>query len=148
MTNKLQSLINQKTHANAAVDTGTAMHTKLQNIFFLPDGIVGDADIVQKIADIPELCEYMGPLSKTEVPIAGIVNGNFISRRIDRLYVNKKTKMIVVLDYKTDVNRDMFLKKYIEQLTEYRDLLKQIYPDFNIKCKILWLHDFTLENII
>ena len=54
----------------------------------------------------------------------------------------------MVLDYKTDTNRNLYREKYRVQLMEYYKLLKQIYPDFNIVCKILWLNDFTLENII
>ena len=148
MTNKLQSLLNAKKQTSVATGIGVTMHAKLQSVFFLADGAIGDNDIINAVSNVPELREYMGEKSRTEVPIAGIVNGVFISRRIDRLYVNEQTKTVVVLDYKTDTNRNRFYKKYIEQLTEYRDLLKQIYPDFNIHCKILWTHNFTLENVI
>ena len=147
MTNKLLSLINNENRASIAVETGNAMHALLQKVFYpCNDGC--DTEILEKISKTPELCEYMGKLSKTEVPIAGFVNGVFISRRIDRLYVNPQTKKVVVLDYKTDINRELYFKKYTEQLREYHDLLKQVYPDFNIQCKILWTHDFTLENVI
>ncbi|MCR4917574.1 MAG: hypothetical protein K5912_01360 [Alphaproteobacteria bacterium] len=148
MTNKLQSALDNFNRQKYATDSGTLMHTKLQSVFFLPTGATGDQDIIKSLSKIPELCEYMGDKSKTEVPIAGIINGLFISRRIDRLYVNRNTKTVVVIDYKTDTNHTMFFKKYTEQLTEYKALLKQIYPDFLIQCKILWTSDFTLENII
>jgi ATP-dependent exoDNAse (exonuclease V) beta subunit len=55
---------------------------------------------------------------------------------------------VVVLDYKTDVNKNLFRKKYTEQLKEYYLLLKQIYKNYSIECNVLWLNDFTLENII
>ena len=104
--------------------------------------------MIKQISTNPELIEIMGPLSKTEVPIAGFINGKFISRRIDRLYINHDAKKIVVLDYKTDTDKNLFKQKYNEQLNEYRQLLKQIYNNYSVTTKILWLNDFTLENII
>ncbi|MBO4700801.1 MAG: hypothetical protein J5620_03590 [Alphaproteobacteria bacterium] len=148
MTNKIQDLINAKSRQEYATTAGRAMHTQMQHIFYTGHGWVGNANITKRISGISELMEYMGVLSRTEVPIAGTVNGKFISRRIDRLYVNNDTKKVVVLDYKTDADKNLFYKKYCEQLTEYYELLKQIYKGFNIECKILWLGDFTLENII
>ena len=131
-----------------ATERGTDVHARLARIRFINGDFVGDSDIVAKIKSNAELCEIMGVLSRAEVPLVGYVNDVFLSRRIDRLYVNENTKTIVVLDYKTDVDKKMYYQKYRVQLMEYRDLLKQIYPSFNILCKILWIHDFTLENVI
>lgn len=148
MTNRLNELLSQKESQRMAMNTGTNLHSHLGRVFFNSDGAAdGDADLVARVAKIPELVELMGPNSKTEVPIAGVVNGRFISRRIDRLYVNNATKTVVILDYKSDTDKKMFYKKYREQLNEYRELLKQIYRHFNISCKILWTNDFTLENL-
>lgn len=148
MTNKISDLINKISRSEYATATGRSMHAQMQSVFYVGDGWVGDKNIINSISQIPELKEIMGPLSRTEVPLAGIVNGKFISRRIDRLYVNNDTKKVVVLDYKTDVDKNLFSEKYREQLTEYYELLKQIYNGFDIQCKILWLNDFTLENVI
>lgn len=148
MTNKISDLINKISRSEYATATGRSMHVQMQSVFYGVDGWVGDKNIINSISQIPELKEIMGPLSRTEVPLAGIVNGKFISRRIDRLYVNNDTKKVVVLDYKTDVDKNLLSEKYREQLTEYYELLKQIYNGFDIQCKILWLNDFTLENVI
>lgn len=149
MTKKITDLINDKLRQDYAVAVGTEMHTHMQNIFFDSDGTAhGNSNIVARISGNNELIEYMGPLSKTEVPIAGYIDGRFISRRVDRLYVNKETKTVVVIDYKTDLDKERFRPEYVRQLTEYRKLLSDIYPGFSIKCKILWTNDFTLENII
>ena len=149
MTNKITDLINDKMRQDYATSSGVATHTRMQHIFFDAKGApLSDDDIVVYIAQKPELVEYMGPLSKTEVPIAGYINGRFISRRIDRLYVNHNTRTVVVIDYKTDVDKERFYNKYIEQLTEYRRLLADVYPGYTIACKILWTNDFTLENVI
>lgn len=149
MTNKITNLINDKVRQDYATSSGSATHARMQHVFFDDTGVaLSDDDIVAHIAQNPELVEYMGPLSKTEVPIAGYVNGRFISRRIDRLYVNHTTKTVVIIDYKTDLDKERFYNKYIEQLTEYRRLMVDIHPGYTIACKILWLNDFTLENVI
>ena len=147
MTNELQKLIDAKAKTERTTGLGRFMHARMQMVFCNNGTWVGDADIVAKLKTIPDLMDIMGPDSRVEVPIAGTINGRFISRRIDRLYVNNKAKKVIVLDYKTDIDKSLFYTKYIAQLTEYRKLLEQIYKGFDIECKILWLNDFTLENI-
>lgn len=148
MKNKLQELLNAKSNTRFATEAGTTMHKKLEKVFFLPSGPVGDTQLCAQISKDPELVELMGPLSKTEVPVAGFVNNKFISRRIDRLYVSDTDKKVVVLDYKTDTNKKQFYEKYAAQLREYHDLLTQIFPEHSVSCKILWLCDFSVENVI
>lgn len=148
MTNKITDLINKNLQTEYATTTGRNVHMQMQRVFYTPDGWVGDENIVNHLSNISELKEFMGPLSRTEVPVAGTINGRFISRRIDRLYVSNDAKKVVVLDYKTDIDKKIFFEKYRVQLKEYHELLKQIYNGFNIECKILWLNDFTLENVI
>ena len=147
MKNKLNDFIKQKESEKFATDKGLNMHAMLQSVRF---GVstTGDPDLIKKIENCGEelKCFFMEN-SKAEVPIAGYVNGVFISRRIDRLVVDDTTKTIKILDYKTDVDTEKFRSKYIAQLKEYKELLKQIYPDYKISCHILWLHDWTLENI-
>ncbi len=148
MTNKISDLMTKIASSEYATTIGRNMHIQMQRVFYTPNGWVGNKDLINHISHIPELREFMGELSRTEVPVAGTINGKFISRRIDRLYVNYDTKKVVILDYKTDMDKKLFFEKYREQLKEYYELLKQIYSGFDIECKILWLNDFTLENII
>ena len=145
---KLNKIMHDIESAEFATAAGTDMHAQMAKIRFQNGDFVRPADIVSKIKTHTELSEIMGPLSRTEVPLAGYVDSVFLSRRVDRLYVNKDTKTVVVLDYKTDTNKKKYYEKYRVQLMEYYKLLKEIFPDFNIKCKILWLNDFTLENVI
>ena len=148
MTNKLAGILDAQLKQKTAMDVGTDVHARLKNVHCDENGTWhGDADIVAHISGIPELAELMGPMSKPEVPIAGKIDGRFVSRRLDRLYVNVDAKKVVVLDYKTDKNKQQYYKKYIEQLNEYSTLLKQIFRLFDVRCKILWLNDFTLENL-
>ena len=146
MTNPLNDFIKQQQTQEFATNTGRAMHIKLQHIK-LGDNPVGDADLIEKIKESDELQLFFGNDSKAEVPIAGTINGQFISRRIDRLVVDDKSKTVHVLDYKTDIDTEKFRPKYIAQLREYVALLKQIYPEYKISAYILWLHNWTLEKI-
>ena len=149
MTNKLTKLMDDKARQNFALAAGTEMHARLKNVFFDANGNAsGDSDIIAKLSKNKELIEYMGPLSKTEVPIAGYIGGKFKSLRIDRLYINKTNKQIVIIDYKTDLDKEKFHKEYVAQVKEYHQVLTDAYPDFTIAAKILWLSDFTLENVI
>lgn len=125
-----------------ATDTGVKMHKKLQYI-----SEHTDTELFKKISTDKTLSEFFGSNSKTEVPIAGTINGKFISRRIDRLYINNSDKIIAVIDYKTDVNRETFYSTYVYQVSEYISLLRHIYPDYRIDGYILWTHDFLLEKI-
>lgn len=130
-----------------ASEHGTQTHVRLQHIIIDGEKIHGDAELARTIAAIPELRKFFSPASRTEVPIAGTINGRFISRRIDRLLIDNATKSILILDYKTDVDCTAFRDKYVIQLREYATLLRAIYPDYKISAYILWTHDFLLEKL-
>lgn len=148
MTNKLNDILLAHDRQQMAMNAGTSMHARLCRVFCDETGAWhGDADIVSRIQSVSELVELMGPLSKPEVPIAGYIDGRFVSRRVDRLYVNPDTKTVVILDFKTDINKQLYYAKYVEQLNEYRTLLKQMFRSFSVQCKILWTNDFALENL-
>ena len=64
------------------------------------------------------------------------------------MVIDDTTKTVRVLDYKTDTDTEKFRQKYVAQLKEYIELLKQIYLGYRITGHILWLHNWTLERII
>ena len=125
---------------------GTEKHLKMQKIIIDSDLENGDKSLIEQIKQNKELLPFFLKDSKTEVPIAGYINNNFVSRRIDRLIINDTE--IRFIDYKTDINKEKFKEEYLNQLKEYSILLKDVYPDKKISGYILWLHDFTLEKII
>ena len=104
-------------------------------------------DLINKIKQHPNLVSFFCENSKTEVPVAGTVNGRFISRRIDRMCVNHDTKIVDIIDYKTDTCCDTYHDKYVSQVHEYIKLVQQIYPEYKIKGYILWTHNFFLETV-
>lgn len=143
MTHKLSDFLDDINRRNIATSYGTDFHNRLQNIQINNT----DDKLVQQILTNNDLARLFDALSKPEVPIAGHINGEFVSRRIDRLRIDETNKTIEILDYKTDTNHDARRRHYIAQLDEYKKLMSEIYPDFKITCFILWIHDWTLERI-
>ena len=143
--NNILSNHEQRTHATRA---GTKMHALLQHIVIDTNYQQGDDTLIQKIKQNLAIVRFFTTTAKTEVPIAGFINGKFISRRIDRLLINHANKQIDIIDYKTDISRDNYIDNYKVQLREYAQLLHKMYPSYSVNCYILWTHDFSLENII
>ena len=133
-----------------ATSKGTVEHNKLQ--YVVVDDVVGDSgdeSFCTKIRQRPDLKPYFVASAKTEAPIAGIINGEFVSCRIDRLLINHDNKSIVFIDYKTDKDKTRFIDEYKKQLEKYAILLHDAYPEYTITGYILWLaFDLELEKII
>lgn len=149
MTQKLTDFLTAQNNKKYATQTGTRIHAQLKNVVIdAIFGNAGDIGIIEKIQHHPELIPYFNRCAKTEVPIAGYVNGIFISRRIDRLLIDNANKTISFIDYKSDTDKLIFSDKYKTQLNEYAQLLKSAYPEYKISGFILWLQDWQLEQII
>lgn len=148
MTQKLSDFLSASQNKDFATTNGTHMHAIMQHIVVDESGDCGDTDIINIIKSRADLKPFFVASAQTEVPIAGIIHGQFVSRRIDRLLINKSNNTIDFIDYKTDINPDEFIDKYRYQLKEYTELLHSAYPDFKINGYILWLHNWTLDKIV
>lgn len=144
----LHNILSDHESRTHATNTGTKTHALLQHVIIDKDVEQGDQRLIQKIKQNSTITRFFTAAAKTEVPIAGFINGKFISRRIDRLLINHTNKQINIIDYKTDTSRDNYIDNYRIQLHEYAQLLHKIYPSYSVNCYILWTHDFSLENII
>lgn len=147
MSNDIKQILNDLDDIKLATNTGTQVHAMLSRVFINDDKVCGNLDLINHIRAVPGLSKLFGAKSQVEVPIAGILNERFVSRRIDRLLVDKVTQEIWILDYKTDVNKSLFRDKYKMQLQEYASLISQIYPDYKIYTCILWTHDWFFEYL-
>ena len=149
MTQILKDFLTGAKNKDFATRNGTQMHAILRHVVVDENnGDFGDVDIIKIIKNKPELQPFFASNALTEVPIAGKINGVFISRRIDRLLINRDTKTIDFIDYKTDINKHEFIERYKKQLQEYTQLLCSAYPNYKINGCILWLNDWTLDKII
>lgn len=144
----LHNIISEQASTKHAKNYGTKIHNMLRHTVIDATKTSGDAEVLRKIQSTPGLSRFFCAQSKTEVPIAGTINGRFISRRIDRMHVDKNNRHIDVIDYKTDINPDANRTKYIAQINEYVNLLAAIYLDFSVDGYILWTHDFSLEQVV
>jgi len=72
-----------------------------------------------------------------------IVNKYGDLKRIDRLIVAKG--QVTIVDYKNTADR---LPEHREQIKEYMEIVKGIYPKAKLKGFILYLNDFCLEEVI
>ena len=147
MTQILKKFLIDISNKEYAVKTGTQTHINLQYVVIDKSNNIGAPELIAAITQHPNLIPFFNKNAKTEVPIAGFINGHFISRRIDRLLINNQTKTIDFLDYKTDTNKALFIEKYKQQLNEYHKLLKSAYPEYKINGYILWTNDWTLEPV-
>ena len=148
MTQTLKNFLNGAKNKEYATKTGTQIHAQLQSVIVDDVNNCGTPELIEKIQNRPDLKRFFSSFAKTEVPIAGYLNGRFVSRRIDRLLINQETKTIDFIDYKTDADKTMFVEKYKQQLNEYLDLLKSAYQGYKINGYILWLNDWSLEQIV
>lgn len=147
MSNNVKEILKAYDAVKMATATGTDMHNRLGRVVIDVDKMCGDPDLIEKIQAVPKLAGLFSVGSMVEVPIAGNIGNRFVSRRIDRLLIDDKTKTVYVLDYKTDTNQDSFRERYVAQLHEYAALLRQIYPKYKIQCMILWTHNWVLESV-
>ena len=148
MCNDICKIMADLDAVNYATNSGTRVHEMLRHVVINGADVCGDMAIVNEIIARPDVAAFFGPASRTEVPVAAIINNRFISRRIDRMLIDKHTQRIKILDYKTDIDRTSRRDKYLAQLREYAAILRRIFPNYEIDGYILWTHGWTLEKII
>jgi len=147
MVDTLRGILKEYDSAKYATENGSVMHSKMRAVRMEKGVLVGDTDIIENINKHTELSVFFGEKARVEVPIVAIINGKFISRRIDRMIVDDTNKVVHILDYKTDIDKNAFRANYVTQVREYVSIIKKIYPKYAVRGYILWLHDWSLENI-
>ncbi len=105
------------------------------------------------LLEADENAVLFGPDSRAEVNVAGNVRIGgrqvLVSGQIDRLAVTHER--VEIADYKT--NREIPAdpadapQAYVLQLALYRDLLRQIYPNCEVCCRLVWTRNGTVSVI-
>ena len=102
---------------------------------------------INSVLSHPDYAPLFGEHSRAEVPITGKMikssgKMHIISGQIDRLVVLDESRRILVVDYKTNrpAPRDpsQIPVEYRNQLHAYKTLLRDIYPDYDVRCYLLW----------
>lgn len=109
-------------------------------------------DLQMKILEVlrhKDFSSIFGKGSRAEVPIVGVVGKYAVSGKIDRLLITDKEVMIV--DYKSNRNPPESVEHipvvYLKQLSLYRELIRKIYPQHNVKTSLLWTEKPVLMSI-
>lgn len=158
--------------SNLALQKGNAVHRLLQvlpdvevsrrgamiDTFFagqnLNENLQADIkDNVLKIISMPDLHEIFESNSRAEVSLCGQIklgeNIHLVRGQIDRLMVNDEK--IIIADYKTNKNVPSDInsvsKTYIAQLTLYRELIANIYPNREVICLLVWTQNASVIRI-
>lgn len=142
---KISALLSEQEHQKYATKAGLEAHKKIHTINL--DTNQGGMDLIERIQSNPEIAKFFHSDARTEVPIAGYIKGKFLSRRIDRMFIDNDTKNIFFLDYKTDTDKNALHDQYTKQIKEYKALLRDAFPDFSVHGYLLWLTDFDIEEI-
>ena len=114
------------------------------------DEALGEA---MRLIGEPRLAPLFAPGSRAEAAIAGnvAIGGRdvLVSGQIDRLALHEHE--IVLADYKTNrfvpEGPDQVGEAYLLQMALYRALLRQIYPDRQVRCLLIWTRDGTIHEL-
>ena len=97
----------------------------------------------------PDFAPIFGPGSRPEVPVVGLLDGQVLSGRIDRILVTPDSVLIV--DFKTNRPPPAAAAEvplaYLDQLSAYARALAAIYPGRAIRCALVWTDGARLMPI-
>ncbi len=96
------------------------------------------------VLNAPEFAEIFAQGSRAEISLAGSAKGLpadlYLNAQIDRISVTDSKVFIV--DYKSNrpppLTQDGVADMYWGQMAAYRELAKEIYPEHDIICALLW----------
>ena len=102
-------------------------------------------DSVMQILEDEKYAFLFSKQSKAEVPIIGKINNSPVLGQIDRLVFHKGD--IWIIDYKTGTPQPTIPKTYQKQLTTYKTLLENIFPNSKIHAAILWTMNQSIIHL-
>jgi ATP-dependent helicase/nuclease subunit A len=95
---------------------------------------------VVAVLEDPGLADLFGPGSRAEQGLSGVLDGQVITGRVDRLAV--LPGRVLVADYKTARTPPARVEAvpvlYLRQMAAYRGILRLIYPGRDIVCVLIW----------
>lgn len=116
---------------------------KAAHAYLLGQGVTLDflPEMIDSVLCILETYPTLfGPTSVAEVPLSGYLGTELLSGQIDRLIVNED--YVLIIDFKTHGSVPSTLAEippaYLKQMALYRGALRQIYPNKEIVCGLLW----------
>ena len=106
-----------------------------------------------RVLEHPDFAPLFGPGSRAEAPLTGLIEGpdgpEVVSGQVDRLLVTREA--VYVIDYKTlrppPETPEATPAAYLRQMSAYRAVLTQIFPDRPIRCALLWTDQARLMEL-
>ena len=103
------------------------------------------SQILALIAD-PGLGPLFGPQSRSEVPLSGLIGSYVVQGVVDRLVV--LPDRVIIADYKSNRGRPAHVPVlYLRQMSAYRSLISQIFPDRAVECRLIWTQDGGVTHL-
>ena len=101
------------------------------------------AKIIIEFLNMPAVAEYFtNREGRTVLNEQDVVDNKGALHRIDRLVVN--TESVTVLDYKTGDEKET----YDEQVREYMDIARTVYPAKTVKGFLLYVDRKSVREVI
>ncbi|NUX00982.1 AAA family ATPase [Wolbachia endosymbiont of Madathamugadia hiepei] len=103
-------------------------------------------EIYNKILAFNEKYDYLFDLEgKSEITLSGTIDGEPILVRLDRLCITQDKSIII--DYKSHRNVSVSsLSEVKKQMSIYKTLVQEIYPNKQVECVVIWVEDLTLQS--
>lgn len=93
-----------------------------------------------EVLRLPELAPLFAPLARAEQRLAGLVDGQVIVGQVDRLCI--LPDRVIVCDFKSGRHAPRAVTGtpvlYLRQMAAYRTLLRQLWPDRDVVCVLVW----------
>ncbi|HCI48643.1 MAG: double-strand break repair helicase AddA [Alphaproteobacteria bacterium RIFCSPHIGHO2_01_FULL_41_14] len=99
----------------------------------------------------PDFPIFFNKKTQVEVPIQGYVECRPIRVILDVLTVDNQGKKVHILDYKTGAFLESYRLKppleYVQQMSTYKKLVQDIYPEYEVVSFLLWTEIGWIQNI-
>ncbi|MGL9762346.1 MAG: UvrD-helicase domain-containing protein [Wolbachia sp.] len=103
-------------------------------------------EIYNKILAFNEKYDYLFDLEgKSEITLSGTIDGETILVQLDRLCITQDKAIII--DYKSHRSVSVSsLNEIKKQMSIYKTLVQEIYPNKQIECVVIWVEDLTMQS--
>ncbi|MGL9717745.1 MAG: UvrD-helicase domain-containing protein [Wolbachia sp.] len=103
-------------------------------------------EIYNKILAFNEKYDYLFDLEgKSEITLSGTIDGESMLVRLDRLCITQDKAIII--DYKSHRSVSVSsLNEIKKQMSIYKTLVREIYPNKQVECVVIWIEDLTMQS--
>ncbi|MFK7851003.1 MAG: UvrD-helicase domain-containing protein [Akkermansiaceae bacterium] len=130
---------------------GIKIHQEFERVGWLDEMETKDSElseIVLKTLEEPKVSELFSRKGRSirllrEQAVEAVMDGKWMSGVIDRLHLHSnqsgQVEMLEIIDFKTDIveSGEVLEERYASQMKAYQRVMKQAYPDAEIRCHIV-----------